>query len=348
MAGTVGLQDFGRYFSTVASMFRSRVLTHTPFFLAHAVTFGCNSRCKSCTYWQLTPRMKEDLDLDGVKHLLDMAYSSGIRGYYMFGGEPLVRRDIGSIVDYAKEKGFVTVMNTNGSFLEKKTPELENLDFAFVSVDYFNGYDDIIRGRSGNFREAMNGIRRIRTENRTKVAMVTTISKLNWNAIEPMAALARDLEVGISFNSVEQSMDFGHTTADTTTNFRIGLSDAELGEFYRTLLRLKREGYPLLETERVLKDYVEERSWKCQFPKMFVYVTPDMKIYNCNYRYHYDLRKGSFQDYFRSEKFQDYANWAEGCNTCVRTCVRGYSYTYDLVPAQITGLAGQARNLFNR
>lgn len=340
--------DLGRYLNTVTSMLKSRTLTHTPFFLAHAVTFGCNSRCKSCTYWKLTPRMKEDLDINGVKDLLDMAYSAGIRGYYMFGGEPLVRRDIGEIVDYAKNSGFVTVMNTNGSFLEKKAPELQNLDFAFVSVDYYNSYDDIIRGRPGNFKEAMDGINRIRTENKTKVALVTTISELNWNAIAPMAALARDLGVGISFNSVEQSMDFGLTTEETTPNFDIGLSDDKLLQFYEILLRLKTEGYPLLETEHVLRDYVQNRRWKCQFPKMFVYVTPDMKIYSCNYSYHYDLKKGSFQDYFGSEKYRTYTKLAEGCNRCIRTCVRGYSYTYDMVPKQIVGMAGQARNLFNR
>lgn len=344
--GAVG--DISRYLGALSSMLRSRVLTRTPFFLAHAVTFGCNSRCQSCTYWKLTPRMKEDLTTEEVFHLLDRAYAAGMRGYYMFGGEPLVRRDIGEIVDYAKKKGFITVINTNGSFLEKKAEELENLDFAFVSVDYYNDYDDIIRGRSGNFKEAMAGIQKVKRTSKTKLSLVTTISKLNWNAMEPMASLASDLDIGISFNSIEQSMDFGLTSEDTTPNFRIGLDSNKLQEFYRILLRLKNEGYPLLETKRVLEDYVNGKPWKCQFPKMFVYVNPEMKIYSCNYNYHYDLRKGSFEDYFGSDLFRNYTEWAETCNMCVRTCVRGYSYTYDLVPRQVFGLAGEARSLFNR
>ncbi|QRF76403.1 pyrroloquinoline quinone biosynthesis protein PqqE [Thermoplasmatales archaeon] len=344
-----GIQEnLGRYLGALGSMLKSRMFTHTPFFLAHAMTFGCNSRCKSCTYWKNTPRMKEDLSTEGVFQLLDDAYDAGMRGYYMFGGEPLIRRDIGKITDYAKEKGFITVMNTNGSFLEKKAEELKNLDFAFVSLDYYNVYDDIIRGRPGTFNEVMKGIAKLKEIGMTKVSLVTTISTLNWGSMRKMSELSKSLGVGISFNSVEQSLDFGQTDENSTPNFQIGLSNEKLHEFYQTLLDLKREGYPLMETERVLEDYVVGKPWTCHFPKMFVYVTPDKQVYNCDYTYAYDLKKGSFKDYFHSNAFADYARKSESCNRCVRTCVRGYSYTYSFFPRQIMGLAGEARNLFNK
>jgi MoaA/NifB/PqqE/SkfB family radical SAM enzyme len=229
-----------------------------------------------------TPRMKEDMSTEQVFQLLDEAYDAGMRGYYMFGGEPLIRRDIGKITDYAKEKGFITVMNTNGSFLEKKAKELQNLDFAFVSVDYYNEYDDFIRGRPGTFNEVMRGIDALKKIGKTKVSLVTTISRLNWDAIRPMAQLAQNLGIGISFNSIEQSLDFGQTDETTTPNFKIGLEDGKLHQFYEILLELKREGYPLMETEQVLEDFVVGKPWTCHFPKMFVYVTPDKQIYNCD------------------------------------------------------------------
>ncbi len=343
----IAREDWKRFFGTFTSMLKSRLFTHTPFFLAHAMTWGCNSRCQSCTYWRNTPKMKYDMKTDEVFDLLDEAYDAGMRGYYMFGGEPLIRRDIGDIVDYAKEKGFVTVMNTNGSFLEKKAPLLKNLDFAFVSVDYHNEYDDIIRGRAGTFQEVMRGIAEMKRITKAKISFVTTISKLNWDTIVPMAKLAKKLGIGISYNSVEETLDFGLTDEKTTPNFRIGLSKEKLQEFYRIIWELKKKGYPLLETNVVLQDYVLSRPWKCHFPKMFVYVTPDKQIYNCDYSYAYDLRKGSFKDYFSSKEFKEYVKQAESCNKCVRTCVRGYSYTYELLPKQIFGLAGESKALFN-
>ena len=291
--------------------------------------------------------MKEDLSTEGVFHLLDEAYDFGMRGYYMFGGEPLVRRDIGEIIEYARKKGFITVMNTNGSLLEKKAEQVKNLDFAFVSVDYYNDYDDIIRGRPGTFEEASRGVESLKANGHTRVALVTTISTLNWGAMEEMARFATRMGVGISFNSVEQSMDFGLTDKETTPNMQIGLTSAQLHEFYEELLRIKKAGYPLMETDVVLEDFVKQKPWKCDFSKMFVYVTPDKQIYNCNYTHAYDLRKGSFKEYFHSQAYRNYARTSESCNTCIRTCVRGYSYTYSLMPRQIAGLAGAARNLFN-
>src|SRR5512136_3246704 len=243
-------------------MVKSKLFTHKPFFLAHAITYGCNSRCKTCTYWQMSNRIEDDLTTGDVFGLLDEAYDFGMRGYYLFGGEPTIRKDIGSILDYAKRKGFLTTMNTNGSLLASKAASLRNLDFAFVSLDYFNEYHDFIRGRPGAYDEVIEGIKRIRDVGNTRVVLVTTISTLNLDAIEPMAKLARDLEVGISYNSVEptvqSSFELGRTESPVQD---YGLSKEQLGAFYLSLLRLKREGYPLMETEYVLKHFTESKRW---------------------------------------------------------------------------------------
>ena len=348
MQAVAGPSDRRRYLGALGSMVRSRLFTQRPFFLAHAVTFGCNSRCQTCSYWKLTPRMKEDPSTEEATALLDRAYAAGMRGYYLFGGEPLVRKDVGRLVDYAKQKGFVTTMNTNGSLLGAKAASLTGLDFAFVSLDYFTDYHDEIRGRPGSFREVLHGIDRLREVTKAKVALVTTISTLNLDAMEPMARLAKEMDVSISFNSVEPTLDFGLTDSELSPNLSLGLSAEQLRNFYRTLLRLKTEGYPLIETEYVLRDFVEGRPWRCEFPKMFVYVSPDLKIYSCDYRYGYDLRKGSFEEYFASAGFRRHVQEAESCNRCVRTCVRGYSYAYDLRIGNLLRLIDDARDLFGQ
>jgi MoaA/NifB/PqqE/SkfB family radical SAM enzyme len=345
---TAGKGDGTRFADALASMVKSRAFNHKPFFLAHAATFGCNSKCKMCTYWQLTPRMKEDMPTEEVFEMLDEAYEFGMRGYYLFGGEPLIRKDIGNIVEYAKRRGFLTTMNTNASLLASKTESLRGLDFAFVSLDYFDSYHDYIRGRKGSFYDAIRGIRRIREVAKTKVTLVTTISTLNLDAIEPMAKLAKELNVGISYNFVEPTLDFGLTSGADSPNMSLGLTKPQQRDFYNQLLRLKRDGYPLMETEYVLRHFAEGRRWTCHFPKMFVYVSPDKKIFDCTYNYNYDLRKGSFEDYFASRVYKDQVSKAEGCNMCVRTCVRGYSYAYELNPLNLIDLIGDARILVNQ
>lgn len=173
--------------------------------------------------------------------------------------------------------------------------------------------------------------------------MVTTISTLNRDAMEPMAKLAKELRVGVSYNSVEPTLDFGLNQASESPNLSLGLNEMQLQDFYATLLRLKREGYPLMETEYVLKHFVEGKRWTCHFPKMFVYVSPDKKIYNCTYDYSYDLKRGSFREYFSSDQYRNHVARAEECNMCVRTCVRSYSYAYDLKPLNLVDLVADAR-----
>lgn len=339
-------RDYPRYLGAFGSMVRSRLFTQRPFFLAHAVTFGCNSRCQTCSYWKLTPRMKEDLPTEEVYQLLDEAYAAGMRGYYLFGGEPLVRKDVGDLVRYARQKGFITTMNTNGSLLAAKAERLTDLDFAFVSLDHPTPYHDVIRGRRGSFDEVLRGIERLRSVAGTRIVLVATISTLNFDAMVPMAELAERLGVMVSYNSVEPTLDFGLTDAESSPNFALGLAPAQLAEFYATLLRIKRDGLPLMETEQVLEDFVAGRPWRCEFPKMFVYVAPDKKIYSCDYSFGYDLRHGSFEEYFASPAFRAHVAGAEGCNRCVRTCVRGYSYAYDLGLRNLLGLAHEARVLY--
>ncbi|MCJ7632907.1 radical SAM protein [Candidatus Bathyarchaeota archaeon] len=336
-----------RYLSTLKAYVRSRLITHVPFVLAHSVTYGCNARCKMCTNWKMSHRVKEDLDTTEVKKLLEDAYSFGMRAYYAFGGEPLVRKDLPQVLNFSKTLGYLTMINTNGSTLGKLAPELApNLDFAFISLDYPDDYHDVIRGRKGSFREVIDGISSLHKYGSTRITLVTTISRLNFDKMVPMAELADKLGVGISYNTVEPTV---------STSFDEGRTDSPVGEyglpphqirvFYRTLLQLKRQGYPLMETEKVLEDYCLGRKYKCLFPRIFLYVSPEGKIFSCTYDHTFDLRKASLSEYFSSELYRRHTRSAENCNICVRTCVRMYSYSYAPEPLHFLELFSSARHL---
>jgi hypothetical protein len=142
--------------------------------------------------------------------------------------------------------------------------------------------------------------------------------------------------------TVASSFEEGRTSSPVAD---YGLTTSQLRFFYDRLLRLKEEGYPLMETQNVLKHFVEQRGWRCHFPKMFVYVSADNKIFSCTYNHTYDLSKGSFKDYFASSTYRSHVAAAEKCNVCIRTCVRGYCYTYALNPLHLLNLVGDAKIL---
>jgi MoaA/NifB/PqqE/SkfB family radical SAM enzyme len=289
----------------------------------------------------------KDLGTEEVYDLLSQAYQFGMRGYYLFGGEPLVRRDIGAIIEYAKHLGFVTAMNTNGSLLAQKAPALaEHLDFAFVSLDHPSQYHDHIRGRRGSFQEVLKGIRLLLGTGHTKVTLVTTISKLNLHQIEAMARFAQGLGVGLSYNTVEPTWTADYHGRAPSVVDDYGLNESEVRFFYVKLLELKHQGYPLMESEWVLRDYAIQKPWVCHFPKIFVYVSPDGFIFPCTHTFHHplvDLRGTSFTEYFTSDIYRDHVRNAEHCNECLRTCVRMYTYTYALHPLHLLSLTTTAQ-----
>jgi MoaA/NifB/PqqE/SkfB family radical SAM enzyme len=300
-----------------------------------------------CTYWKMADRMNDDLDTREVKKLIHEAYNCGMRSYYVFGGEPLVRDDLVDVLGYAKDLGFLTMINTNGSLLEKLAQRLAPvLDFAFVSLDSPDEYHDEIRGRKGAFREVIDGIAALHEHGSTMVSLVTTISRLNYDRIESMAELAAKLGVGISFNTVEPTVSMGYEEGRTDSPVEsYGLPPHQLQDFYQRLLGLKRMGYPLMETEKVLLDYCEGRRYKCLFPRIFLYVSPEGKTFSCTYDHTFDLRHASLDEYFRSDLYRKHSLAAEGCNICLRTCVRMYSYSYAPQPVHFLQLFSSGRTL---
>ncbi|MCD6485034.1 MAG: radical SAM protein [Candidatus Odinarchaeota archaeon] len=338
-----------RMLNLASAYFKSRFFTHYPFFLAHAVTFACNSRCKTCTMWKMTPLKFKDLSLNEVKRLIDEAYNIGMRGYYAFGGEPLVRRDIVEIIKYAYEKGFVTTVNTNGSLLYPLADELSKyLDVAFVSLDFPGPYHDYIRGFPGNFERLIKGVKRLLEIGKTRVIFVSTISKLNYGHIKDLAEFAAKVGVGISYNAVEPTLVDYDKVRTYEPVFDYGLTKEQLREFYKTLYKLKLEGYPLMESEYILKHYAEGKQFKCHFPKIFVYVSPDGYIFPCTFRYglkNYSLKEGSFKEYFKSEAFKRHVKLSEHCDVCIRTCIRMYAYTYELRVKHIVNLVKSLKTM---
>jgi MoaA/NifB/PqqE/SkfB family radical SAM enzyme len=290
----------------------------------------------------MSKMIEKDLKTDDVISLLDQAYDAGMRGYYAFGGEPLLRKDIIEILNYSKEKGYVNVINTNCSSLEKKADLIsENTDFIFASLDYPDAYHDVIRGRKGSFNEVINGINEILNIGKTKVVIVSTISKLNFNKIEEMALLAQKLGIGISYNAVEPTFSSSYNDERTYSPVEdYGLDEKELKHFYKMLLSIKQKGYPLMESEGVLRDYAIGTPFKCHFPKIFLYVSPDGKIFPCSDYGHspINLKEISFEEYFSSKEYKEHVKNSETCKICLRTCVRMYSYTYVLKPLHLVSL----------
>ncbi len=78
------------------------------------------------------------------------------------GGEPLLRKDLFSLANLAREMGLRIALSTNGTLITSEVArQIKQVGFAEVgiSLDGIGANNDHFRGRSGAFEAALTGIR---------------------------------------------------------------------------------------------------------------------------------------------------------------------------------------------
>ena len=113
------------------------------------------------------------------------------------GGEPLLRNDIQDILAES-HKRFHTSIVTNGWLLKTKLKSIENyVDYMFVSIDGIGELHDKMRGISGSFNKAMEGIKA--AKGHISIALSSTITEENYFQAKDLVLMANKLGVPINF-----------------------------------------------------------------------------------------------------------------------------------------------------
>jgi len=148
---------------------RQREASHLnlPETLGVKLTNRCNLRCAHCYQWNESgyhrdmARSEQNLDLDiGIfERLLEETRPVKSR-LYLWGGEPLVHRNIERILELVEQDPREITICTNAHFISKHIDVLcrisENLEFL-IAVEGFEKEHDLLRGR-GSFNKVMSTI----------------------------------------------------------------------------------------------------------------------------------------------------------------------------------------------
>ena len=105
-----------------------------PFYASFKITHKCGLKCSFCNVWmEKTP----DLSKKDVFKVLDNIANSSIILLSLEGGDPLLRKDLGDILEYAHKKPFYLFFTTNGHLLDKRPMEEygKNIDYLHISID---------------------------------------------------------------------------------------------------------------------------------------------------------------------------------------------------------------------
>lgn len=109
-----------------------------PFYASYKVTHKCSLRCEFCNVWmEDTP----DLSKQGVYKVIDNIANSSIVVLSLEGGDPLIRKDLGDILEYAHSKPFTLFFTTNGHLLDKRPMKEygKHIDYLHISIDEGHG-----------------------------------------------------------------------------------------------------------------------------------------------------------------------------------------------------------------
>ena len=246
-------------------------------------TYRCNLQCKMCGAPSLT-RPEEDcpeLSQEEMLKITGELAEMGAADLVLLGGEPLLRpEDVLAVVAHARQLGLRTTIETNGTLINENVARgiLDSgLRKLIFSIDGVGAAHDRVRGVSGAFERAREGIRLVIEEKRRRAARLPfvmiqgTLSRLNFDQVGPLFRFRE--EIGADSVHFHYVVEVPTEKADATRLDGEGLcshrwvpkgesvllSPKELAAF-RGLL----ERAPQHENIRILEAFKDEMYLKCE------------------------------------------------------------------------------------
>ncbi len=170
------------------------------------ITPRCNNRCVHCyvTHCPVEPDRAE-LSYEEYCHLLDQLAEAGCLWLLITGGEPMVRRDFIDIYTYAKKKGFIIVLFTNGTLI---TPEIADSLRCWrpktVEITMYGATRETyerVTGVPGSFDRAIHGIELL-VERRISLVIKAMALTLNRHEIGDIKKYAQKLGAEFRYDPV--------------------------------------------------------------------------------------------------------------------------------------------------
>lgn len=163
--------------------------------VAWEVTARCNLKCAHCRMPGSDSDYSNELSTTECYHLIDQILEAGKPIIILTGGEPLLRKDIVEIGQYATGKGLRVVMGSNGTMMTRETTAKLNsipVSRLSISIDFPSPAEqDQFRGVQGAFDAAMKGISNA-IKAGIEIQINSTISKLNVAYLPKLLQLALD------------------------------------------------------------------------------------------------------------------------------------------------------------
>ncbi|GEM_PF-4533922 len=303
----------------------------------------CNFRCKMCTIGRPeTIDRKEELSTGRIVSFLAEAQKCGTKILAIWGGEPLVNKDLIPIIEKAHELRMHTYMTTNGYLLDaQRRAKLLNagINTISVSLDHSKAAGhDTLRGKPGAFDQIVSNMRAIIEESkgRMNIGLNMLVHKENIDEILKMVVLAKDIGLKwLKFNPALPGHPFNDMNFDDP-GIRFTRDEViRFGEAIREARKLMLEKGLYTNSLPYLQGLVKHfegqdlsKSCRAGFLSVNVGSRGDVTMCTRDNRIVGNIKNTSFQDVWNSEAFKEARKTPnrEACRHCLQSCYAESSY----------------------
>jgi len=169
----------------------------SPLKVNHHITYKCNLKCAFCK------RISENIPELNTTQIKDMMGEFKKIGclYWMFnGGEPLLRNDIGELIQHAKKLNFYCTLISNGVLIPKRIDELKQVDKVLINILGPEKIEDKIKSR-GHYKKVVKALNVLSDQN-IPTEILTVIFNGNIRHINDLIDLAEKFGAGIRFQLI--------------------------------------------------------------------------------------------------------------------------------------------------
>lgn len=231
-----------RLTSQLASLFLMG--KRTPVYVGLFITERCNLKCIYC--FPNSPNRKvKDLTKEKIFDVVDELYALGTRYITILGGEPMIRTDLGEIIDYITRKGILTEVATNGYYTKARIEDLKKLYVVCHSIDGCEIGHDLNRGK-GSFKKIMESMKLCK-ENNIPIQMRTVFNRNNIGCLEYLLNLSH--EFGTSLALAEQAV-----VKEEDKSY--ALTTSEIRDFWIKVREYKKQGYQIDKSFALLDNII--------------------------------------------------------------------------------------------
>jgi len=244
--------------------FRTKILRqHIPLLASFKLTLRCNLACRACPFHHRATEPQSHMSRDTAVRTLQELHRAGCRIVMFEGGEPLLWRDgpydFAGLVRYAKQLFLRVGVTTNGTL-----PLAVPADLVWVSIDGLRETHNLLR--SDSFDLVWHNLK---AANHQKLFVHFTMHRKNWHELEGLLQKLKELP---SVRGVTVQVFYPYNQGEED----LSLSAPERRTALENVLRLKRQGYPILNSKNRLHAMIEN-TWRCR-QEVLINVDPDGSI----------------------------------------------------------------------